>query len=267
MISIRGLWAGYGKEPVLRGIEFAAVRGAFVGILGPNACGKSTLLRVLTGALSFDRGQVHIDGLDVAHAEPRRLAQIHATVPQSTQIPFPFTGFEIVLMGRYPRLGRFARETAADRAAVDAALARTDTATLADRLVTQVSGGERQRLILARAVAQEAPVLLLDEATAAMDAHRKIDAFDLLAELNAEGVTVLAVMHDLNLAALYCRRLLFLKQGQVHAEGPTAEVFTREVLETVYETPVRVSVHPDTGQPFAVFLPRRGGPRPARHET
>ncbi|GAB4255933.1 MAG: ABC transporter ATP-binding protein [Deferrisomatales bacterium] len=257
MIEIRDLWAGYGGPPVLRGIHCRAPAGDFLGVLGPNACGKSTLIRVVSGVLRPDRGTVRVGGIDVPSAPPRELARIAATVPQSTEIPFPFTGFEVVLMGRYPRLGRFARESDEDLAAVERAMADTDTEGLAPRLVTQVSGGERQRLVLARALAQEADLLLLDEATAAMDVHRKIDAFDLLRRLNRAGTTVVAVMHDLNLAALYCRRLVFLKAGEVVADGPTAEVFTREVIEAVYETPVQVAVHPGTGRPHAVFLPRQ----------
>lgn len=265
MIRLRDLWAGYGGEPVLRGLTCDVADGDFVGVLGPNACGKSTLVRVLSGVLAHRDGTVRVGGLDVAEASPRSLARVVATLPQSTEIPFPFTGYEVVLMGRYPHLGRFAGEGGADREAVRRALAKTDTEGLADRLVTQVSGGERQRLVLARALAQEAPLLILDEATAAMDVHRKVDAFDLLAELHRQGVTVVAVMHDLNLAALYCRRLLFLKEGRIRAEGPTAEVFTREVLEAVYETPVEVFHHQTTGRPHAVFLPRRPAPSPHPH--
>ncbi|MBE0616770.1 MAG: ABC transporter ATP-binding protein [Proteobacteria bacterium] len=261
MIRVSGLRAGYGGEPVLREVSLSVPAGDFVGVLGPNACGKSTLVRVLSGVLRSEAGSVEVNGLDVAAARPRDLGRSAAVVPQATAIPFPFTGFEVVLMGRYPRLGRFARETVEDLAAVDRALVETDTAALAERLVTQVSGGERQRLILARALAQEAPLLLLDEATAAMDVHRKIDAFDLLTRLNCEGTTVLAVLHDLNLAALYCRRLVFLRAGRIHADGPTAEVFTKGVIEAVYETPVEVFSHPATGRPHAVFLPRNRGPR------
>jgi iron complex transport system ATP-binding protein len=260
LIRVRGLGAGYGGDRVLHGVSLTVPRGDFVGILGPNACGKSTLIRVLSGVLAPEEGTVEVGGLDVAQARARDLSRTAAVVPQSTEIPFPFSGFEVVLMGRYPRLGRFARESAQDLAAVERALAQTDTGALAERLVTQVSGGERQRLVLARALAQEALLLLLDEATAALDVHRKIDAFDLLTRLNREGSTVLAVMHDLNLAALYCRRLVLLQAGRVLADGPTAEVFTREVLEAVYETPVEVFVHPATGRPHAVFLPRN---RPA----
>lgn len=257
MIEVCGLRAGYGGPPVLLDVTFSVPAGEFLGVLGPNACGKSTLVRVLTGVLRPERGTVRVGGLDVARAQARDLGRGAAVVPQSTDIPFPFTGFEVVLMGRYPRMGRFAAESSEDRRAVDLAMAETDTAGLAERLVTQVSGGERQRLVLARALAQEAPLLLLDEATASMDVHRKIDAFDLLTRINREGVTVLAVMHDLNLAALYCRRLLFLRGGRVRADGPTAEVFRREVIEGVYETPAEVSTHPATGRPHAVFLPRR----------
>lgn len=264
MIRVRDLWAGYGGAPVLRGVDLQVADGAFLGILGPNACGKSTLLRVLTGVLRPERGEVRVAGLDPRQAAPRDLARAVATVPQTTWIPFPFTGFEVVLMGRHPRIGRFGRPGPDDRAAVERALEQTDTRGLADRLVTQVSGGERQRLVLARALAQEAPILLLDEATAAMDVHRRIDAFDLLARVNAEGATVCAVMHDLNLAALYCERLVFLKGGKVWAEGPTHEVFRKDVLEAVYETPAEVFVHPATGRPHAVFLPRAARPAPAR---
>jgi len=259
VIRVRDLWAGYGGDPVLCGVDLDVAGGDFLGILGPNACGKSTLVRVLTGVIRPSRGQVRVDGVDPASARPLEVARIVATVPQSTEIPFPFTGLEVVLMGRYPRLGRFGTPGPGDLRAVRAAMGHTDTDHLAERRITEVSGGERQRLVLARALAQEAPVLLLDEATASLDVHRKIDAFDLLAELNRAGTTVCAVMHDLNLAALYCRRLLFLKHGRVFACGPTAQVFRREVLEAVYETPVEVSVHPATGRPHAVFLPR-GGP-------
>jgi len=261
VISVRDLWAGYGREAVLRGVDLQVDHGGFLGILGPNACGKSTLLRVLTGVLRPQRGEVRVGGLDPREAAPRDLARVAATVPQSTWIPFPFTGFEVVMMGRHPQLGRFGRPGPPDREAVRQAMADTDTLGLAERLITQVSGGERQRLVLARALAQEAPLLLLDEATAAMDVHRRIDAFDLLARVNAQGTTVCAVMHDLNLAALYCQRLVFLKQGRVWAEGPTERVFCKEILEAVYETPAEVSVHPATGRPHAVFLPRdrRGG--------
>jgi len=258
VIRVKDLRAGYGAaKPVLRGMSFSLPAGGFAGILGPNACGKSTLIKTLSGVLPPSGGEVSVGGLDPASAPPIDLAKIAATIPQFTEIPFPFTGFEVVMMGRFPLLGRFARAGEADLSAVGAAMDETDTTCLARRPVTQVSGGERQRLILARALAQSVGLFLLDEAASSMDVHRKIQAFDLLARLNCEGATVLAAMHDLNLAALYCKDMIFMKEGQVAASGPTESVFTKEIIEEVYETPVEILPHPSAGKPQVVFTPGR----------
>jgi iron complex transport system ATP-binding protein len=256
-ITAKDLWVGYGGAPVLKGVSFDVAKGEFVGILGPNACGKSTLVKTLTGILRPTQGKIRVGGLDPATALPRDLARAVATVPQSTEIPFPFPGREVVAMGRFSRIGRFAPLSAEDIEAVRRAMTETDTHPLADRPITEVSGGERQRLVLARALAQETPLILLDEATAAMDVHRKIDAFDCLAARNRSGITVVAVMHDLNLAALYCRRLILMREGVIHADGPTAEVFTPDILGKVYDTPLEVFTHAATGRPHVIFLPRR----------
>lgn len=257
MIRATDLRAGYEGKEVLRGLSFTAQQSEFIGILGPNACGKSTLVKVLSGILKPTSGEVSVAGLNPSADEPEKLAKKLAVVPQATRIPFAFTGREVVAFGRYAHLGRFSALGDADREAIERALKLTDSLNLAERPITEVSGGEKQRIILARAIAQEAPLLLLDEATASMDAHRAIDAFDLLADMNEAGTTVMAVLHDINLAALYCRRLIFMKDGLIAADGPTREVFTRETIEAVYDTPVEVSVHPATGRPHAVFLPRK----------
>lgn len=257
MIRATDLTAGYDGKEVLHSLNITVEHSDFIGILGPNACGKSTLVKVLSGVLAPSSGSVEVGGLTPWRDDPARLAKIMAVVPQATRIPFAFTGREVVRFGRYAHVGRFSHLSEEDEAAVERALALTDTLELAERPITEVSGGERQRIILARAIAQDAPVLALDEATASMDAHRAIDAFDLLSELNDAGRTILAVLHDINLAALYCKRLIFMKNGKVAADGPVAEVFTKETIEAVYSTPVEVFTHPATSKPHAVFLPRR----------
>lgn len=262
MIRIQGLKAGYGGPEVLRGIDLTIPQGSFVGILGPNACGKSTLVKVISGVLEPTSGKASVAGLDPARAEPGALARVLAVVPQSTPVFFPFTGLEMVSMGRYAHAGRFSALSEADHRAVGRALALTGSENLSERLVTELSGGERQRIFFARALAQETELLLLDEATASMDVHRSIDAFDLLKKLNSAGKTVAAVLHDINLAALYCERIVFMKDGLVAADGPTAEVLTARTIESVYETPADVFVHPSTGKPHAVFLPRSNENRP-----
>ena len=178
-----------------------------------------------------------------------------ASVPQKSEVSFPFRCLSIVLMGRYPYLSRWGGYSPEDKEAALQAMEETDTLHLAERLITQVSGGEAQRVIIARALAQQTEMLFLDEATSSLDVAKKIQAFDLLKRKNASGTTLLCAMHDLNLAALYCRRLIFLKDEKIVLDGPTADTFRDENLSEIYETDIRTSRHPVTGTPQAHFVP------------
>ncbi len=260
VIRVEALDLGYEDRLVLAGLNFQVNRGEFVGILGPNGSGKSTLLHALSGLLRPLHGRIIIKSEAVGSLPSRLRAQILAVVPQTTDVRFPFSCLEIVLMGRYPHRRRLGTLTDTDLVRALQSMRRTTTVHLKERTITEVSGGECQRVVIARALAQEPEILLLDEATSSLDVRKKLEIFEILKYLNeTKGLTVLCAMHDLNLAALYCGRLMFIKEGKIVMDGPTEQVFTPEILAQVYETHMEVVWHPDHQRPYAVMLPLAPG--------
>ncbi|MFA5182346.1 MAG: ABC transporter ATP-binding protein [Syntrophales bacterium] len=240
---------------VLRHVSFNVEKGSFIGILGPNGSGKSTLLKILDGILTPQEGMATMDGRSILTMSRRDIARRVAVVPQDYAGIFTFTAREIVLMGRSPHLAPWAFEGKRDHETVNRVMAQTDTMSFADRSLEHLSGGERQRVLIARALAQEPRLMLLDEPTAFLDIRHQVEIMNLLKSLNKEeGLTVLAVTHDINLASLYCDRIILLDGGAIHAEGPPAEVMTTGNIEAVYGLPVVSGNHELTGRP--VIMPR-----------
>ncbi len=257
VLTIEGLSSGYRHAPVIRDISFTTSRGVFLGLLGPNGSGKTTLLLTVSGVLRSTSGTVTIFGRTIERYSRRERAQYIAAMPQEQEFHFPFSCEEIVWMGRYPWKSRFRPYRPEDADAVRWAMDLTHTRHLAHRLILEISGGERQRVLLARLLAQKAPLCLLDEPTANMDVRWTMETFRTLKNLcHEEGVTIIAAIHDINTAALFCDQLMFLKEGRVVAAGPVTEVFQEHILQRVYETPVRVSIPQGFSVPQALFLPR-----------
>ena len=256
MIRVEALELGYGERLVLKGLNFQVKPGEFVGILGPNGSGKSTLIHALSGMITPRSGKIIIRDEHIGTLHSRLRAQMLAVVPQASEVRFPFPCLEIVLMGRYPHRKRLGSLSDDDLLWALRAMRRTTTEHLQERPVTEVSGGERQRVVIARALAQDPQILLLDEATSSLDVRKKLEIFEILKFLNeTQNLTVLCAMHDLNLAALYCGRLMFIRDESIVQDGPTEEVFTPAILAQVYETPMEVIRHPGHQRPYAVMLP------------
>lgn len=248
-------YPGPNGRKVLRDIDLHVRRGLVTGLLGPNGSGKSTLLLTLAGVLPLHGGSLEIDGHDSARLKARQRARLVCSVPQSAEPPQALACLSVVLMGRYPYLSFLGTYSPEDREAALAAMARTATLDFEQRPADQLSGGEFRRVLLARALAQGSALMLLDEATAGLDMARAVEAMDLLKAKARQGLTVLAAIHDLNLAALYCDRLILLKSSGVLAEGPTKEVFRPELLRELYDTDIVVAPHPVTGAPQAHLVP------------
>jgi iron complex transport system ATP-binding protein len=244
MLTVENLDAGYGNKLALQGVTLAVAPGEFLGVLGPNGCGKTTLLRAMRGTLKPRGGHVRLHDRDVQSIDKRRLARTMAYLPQDLAIELDFTVRELTLIGRSPHLSRFMQESDEDRRVAQEAMQLADVLHLAGRPVTALSGGERQRALIAMCLAQEPKILLLDEPTNHLDLSHQLSILDLISRLNRDaGLAVVAVFHDLNLAAEYCDRLVLLEGGRVAEMGRPAEVITEEAIQRVYG--VRVAVLPN----------------------
>ena len=238
-------------------VSLSVARGAIVGLLGPNGSGKTTVLRLLSGTLIPDRGRVLLDGQAIAGMSRRDLARRIAVVPQETHSAFDYSALEIVMMGRYPHLGAFELEGANDLAIARRAMADTGTASFEDRRFAALSGGEKQRVVIAGALAQASDVLLLDEPTASLDLGFQLEIAALLSHLNRDrGTTMVVSTHDLNLAATLCTELVLLKEGRVIAQGPTNNVLTPAHVRDLYGVIADVTTHPRAGHLTVVPLGR-----------
>ena len=251
-LEARALSVSLNGARIIERLDLTVAGGEWVVIIGPNGAGKSTLLRALSGIIAFS-GDVFVDGMASHNATRRELARRIALVPQQPHIPDELTVAEYVLLGRTPHIGYFASEGRADRLAADRAIARLGLRSLVTRTLGSLSGGELQRTVLARAFAQEAPILLLDEPTSALDLGRQQLALELVDGLRRQGLTVVAAMHDLSLASLYADRLLLMDSGRVVAQGSAREVLSESVIGAHYGAAVRVVQ--DGGSVYV--LPRR----------
>lgn len=253
MLHIQSLSVGYGARLVLHEITLHIQAGEILALIGPNGAGKTTLIRAVSGVIRPKSGSLRSEGENLAGMPPRQRACKMAVVPQARNLPDPFTVWQTVLLGRTPYLGWLGQPSETDRARVHWALERTETLDLAERRIGELSGGEQQRVLLARALAQETPILLLDEPTAHLDLHHQTMLLDLVYALTRENhLTVLMALHDLNLAALYADRVALLVDGYLQAVGSPAEVLTAERLSLAYRLPLHVIPHPDFGVPLVL---------------
>jgi len=246
----------YAAEEILKGIDLEIEAGSFIGIIGPNASGKSTLLKNISSSLKSDSGTVYLDSKLLNDYSSIELARKMAVVPQNTEVNFNFNVYDIIMMGRHPYQKRWSGVNEKDKKIVKEVMEVTDTLKLRSKSINELSGGERQRVIIARALAQKPDVLLLDEPTSSLDINYQGEIYDLLNYLNQElNLTIITVSHDLNLTAQYCEELILLKEGRIFAAGPAEEVLTEENIRQVYKAEVLIKTNPLSDRPFITLVP------------
>jgi iron complex transport system ATP-binding protein len=252
-LGARELSLGYGPTPIVDGLSVEIAAGAITAIVGPNACGKSTLLRGLARLLSPSAGQVIIDGTDIARLRTKDVARRLGLLPQSSIAPEGITVADLVTRGRFPHQTMLRQFSRGDQQAVVDAMAATGVTSIAGRPVDELSGGQRQRVWIAMVLAQQTPLILLDEPTTFLDIAHQIELLELFAELNAEqGRTIVAVLHDLNHACRFADEIIAMKAGTIVAQGNPANVITADLVEEVYGLRCQVIADPETGTPLVI---------------
>ena len=254
-IQTDNLTFAYKDKPVLDGVSLSVEKGEMVGVLGPNGSGKTTLLKIFSAVLK-GRGEVKLNGKNIQTYGKRELSRLFAMVPQESQVLFPYTVAEIVLMGRASYHSPLALEGEKDLEVARASMELTDCLSFDDRYLHELSGGEKQRVIIARALAQEPEILLLDEPSAFLDLKHQVQIFELMRRLNRErGLIIIAALHDLNLAALFFPRLVLLCDGKIYRDGSPKEVLTEKTIEEVYGIRVRIEPDPSGEKPQLFICP------------
>ncbi|MEW6101829.1 MAG: ABC transporter ATP-binding protein [Candidatus Omnitrophota bacterium] len=255
LLKTRMLSGGYRKQNVVHDIDLEIKEGELLGIIGPNGSGKTTLLRLMSRVLIPQSGNTLFLGNDIFRLSPKEFSKKVSFVAQDTLINFPFSVFEVVLLGRIPHLGRLATETKHDLEVARQSLEMTDCLALKEKNINELSAGERQRVMIAKALAQEPVLLFLDEPTSHLDIGHQIQVLDLLKTLNKKNnLTIAVVLHDLNLASEYCDRIILLAEGRIFRYGAAEEVLTYQNIEQVYKTVVVVQKNPITKKPFVLLV-------------
>jgi iron complex transport system ATP-binding protein len=256
ILEISKLTVGYNKKTVIDDLSFNISPGIFYGIIGPNGAGKSTLFKAASGVLKPWKGDIKLKGKDIYHMPRRELARILAAVPQFQEAFFPFRVKEFVQMGRYPKRGRFGMLQNSDHQIVDEALKSMRLETLVHKRIDELSGGELQRVYVSQALAQEPKILMLDEPTSHLDIGHQTIVLNLIKRrCISVGIPILMIVHDLNLAAAYCDRLVLLENGKVFAEGTPSEVLTKRNIESVYDTNVEIITEESLSYPHIFIKP------------
>jgi len=259
ILETRGLSAGYGNGNVIKNIQMRLEKGEFVSILGPNGSGKSTLIKALQGLLKYASGEVAVAGERLSRLKRREVARWIAFVPQISDPVFDFSVFELVAMGRYAYQSRISGLSPSDIRLIKDVLKLLEISQLEDKKIAHLSGGERQRVLIARALAQDTPLLFLDEPSSHLDINYGLEIFEILIKLQRErGKTILCAEHNINLAVPYSQRIIFLRAGEIRAQGPPAGLITRDHIRDIFQAEVDIRQNPHSLLPEISLIPKTG---------